>query len=155
MEQLGNEIKKIIKAGMGAVASGLEMGQEAIETLAQKGEPIYQQAKSAVSDAAGKVAQAVNEGIQSIKNGPDVTDVIDVLRTMSRSDWAQVRAALDEFEAQADEIDKAAQEAAEAAQKILDAEEACCPASEDEAPAEKAPEEKTADAPDTTDGPQE
>lgn len=124
MEQLGNEIKKIIKAGMGAVASGLEMGQEAIESLAQKGEPIYQQAKSAVTDAAGKMAQAVSDGIQSIKTGPTASDVIDLLRTMTRDDWAQVRAALDEFEAQAADAEKAAQEAADAAQKILEAENA-------------------------------
>ena len=77
MDQIGNELKKMLKAGLGAVAAGAEKAQEAIETLSQKGEPLYQQAKSAVSDAAGKVAQAVNEGIQSIKNGPDVTDVID------------------------------------------------------------------------------
>lgn len=124
MEQLGNELKKILKAGMGAVASGLEMGQEAIESLAQKGEPIYQQAKSAVTDAAGKMAQAVSDGIQSIKTGPTASDVIDLLRTMTRDDWAQVRAALDEFEAQAADAEKAAQEAADAAQKILEAENA-------------------------------
>ena len=28
MDQFGNELKKFIKAGMGAVASGLEKGQE-------------------------------------------------------------------------------------------------------------------------------
>lgn len=144
MDQIGNELKKIIKAGMGAVASGLEMGQEALENLAQKGEPIYQQAKSAVTDAAGKVAQAVNEGIQSIRSGPEVTDVIDVLRTMTREDWAQVRAALDEFEAQADEVEKAAQEAAEAAQKILEAEEAAAEAEQEVREAlEEKPEEKS------------
>ena len=152
MDQIGNEIKKIIKAGMGAVASGLEMGQEAIENLAQKGEPIYQQAKSAVTDAAGKVAQAVSDGIQSIKSGPAASDVIDLLRCMTRDDWAQVRAALDEFEAEADALDRAAEEAASAARKILDAEEA---AADGEKEACEAPEEKAGDKSADPEEPQE
>ena len=53
MDQLGTELKKVLKAGMGAVAAGLEMGQDAIEQLAKKGEPLYEQAKNAVTDAAG------------------------------------------------------------------------------------------------------
>ena len=66
MEQITEELKKMVKAGMGAVATGMEKTQEAIETFAKKGEPIYQQAKTVVSDAADKVKQAVNEGIQTM-----------------------------------------------------------------------------------------
>ena len=136
MDQFGDELKKVFKAGLGAVAAGLEKGQDALENLAQKGEPIYQQAKSAVTDAAGKVAQAVSDGIQAISSKPSAQDVIDLIRTMSREDWAQIRAALDEFEALADENDEAARDAAQAAQEILDSE-----AAKEEAPeaAEDAP----------------
>ena len=42
MEQITEELKKMVKAGMGAVATGMEKTQEAIETFAKKGEPIYQ-----------------------------------------------------------------------------------------------------------------
>ena len=84
MDQFGDELKKVFKAGLGAVAAGLEKGQDALENLAQKGEPIYQQAKSAVTDAAGKVAQAVSDGIQAISSKPSAQDVIDLIRTMSR-----------------------------------------------------------------------
>ena len=34
MEQFGNELKKVLKAGMGAVAAGLEMGQDARRVIA-------------------------------------------------------------------------------------------------------------------------
>ena len=119
MDQLGDELKKIIKAGVGVVASGLEMGQDALDNLAQKGEPLIQQAKSAVTDAAGRVAQAMNDGLQAISCKPQVSDVIDLLRGMTREDWAKVRQALDELEAQADECDRAALDAAEAARDIL------------------------------------
>ena len=121
MEQFGNELKKVLKAGMGAVAAGLEMGQDAIEQLAKKGEPLYEQAKNAVSDAAGKVKQTIS----SMSAQPQAQEIIDTLRGMGKEAWDQVRAALDEFEAQAAEAEQAAKAAAEAAEEILrNAEEA-------------------------------
>jgi polyhydroxyalkanoate synthesis regulator phasin len=141
MEQLGNELKKVIKAGMGAVAAGLELGQDAIEQLAKKGEPLYEQAKSAVADAAGKVKQT----IESINAQPQAQEIIDTLRGMGRDAWAQVRAAIDEFEAQADEAEKAAREAAQAAEEILrsasDEEEAPAREAEQPAPEEEDPQQ--------------
>ncbi len=115
MEQLGNELKKVLKAGMGAVATGLELGQDAIEQLAKKGEPLYEQAKTAVSDAAEKVKQTID----SLNAQPQAQEIIDTLRGMGREAWDQVRAALDEFENQAAEAQQAAREAAQAAEEIL------------------------------------
>ena len=115
MEQFGNELKKVLKAGMGAVAAGLEMGQDAIEQLAKKGEPLYEQAKSAVTDAAGKVKQT----IESMNAQPQAQEIIDTLRGMGKEAWDQVRAALDEFETQAAEAEQAAKDAAAAAEEIL------------------------------------
>ncbi len=131
MEQLGNELKKVLKAGMGAVATGLEMGQDAIEQLAKKGEPLYEQAKTAVADAAGKVKQTID----SLNAQPQAQEIIDTLRGMGKEAWDQVRAALDEFEVQAEEAKKAAREAAEAAEEILrSAPEADAPAQDAEQP---------------------
>ena len=130
MDQLGNELKKVLKAGMGAVAAGLEMGQDAIEQLAKKGEPLYEQAKNAVTDAAGKVKQTID----SLNAQPQAQEIIDTLRGMGKEAWDQVRAALDEFEAQATEAEQAAKDAAEAAEEILrnaPADDAEAPASED------------------------
>ena len=115
MEQFGNELKKVLKAGMGAVAAGLEMGQDAIEQLAKKGEPLYEQAKSAVSDAAGKVKQTID----SLNAQPQAQEIIDALRGMGKEAWDQVRAALDEYETQAAEAEQAAKDAAAAAEEIL------------------------------------
>ena len=78
MDQLGNELKKVLKAGMGAVAAGLEMGQDAIEQLAKKGEPLYEQAKNAVSDAAGKVKQTID----SLNAQPQAQEIIDTPQGM-------------------------------------------------------------------------
>ena len=115
MEQFGNELKKVLKAGMGAVAAGLEMGQDAIEQLAKKGEPLYEQAKNAVNDAAGKVKQTIS----SMNAQPQAQEIIDTLRGMGKEAWDQVRAALDEFETQAAEAEQAAKDAAAAAEEIL------------------------------------
>ena len=115
MEQLGNELKKVLKAGMGAVAAGLEMGQDAIDQLAKKGEPLYEQAKNAVADAAGKVKQTID----SLNAQPQAQEIIDALRGMGKEAWDQVRAALNEFEAQAAEAEQAAKDAAAAAEEIL------------------------------------
>ena len=98
MDQIVNELKKMVKAGMGAVATGIEKGQEAIDAFAKKGEPIYQQAKSAVADAAGKVKQAVNDGIQSVNDcKPDVEELLDKVTALSREEWEAFREAVDDF----------------------------------------------------------
>ncbi len=148
MDQFGDELKKMLKAGLGAVAAGLEKGQDVIEDLARKGEPLYEQAKTAVADAAGKVKQAVSDGIEAMNAKPQVQELIDSLRGMGADAWKQVREALDEFEAQAAEAEKAAQEAADAAQDILnnqDGAEASEPADavSPDADAEPAPEQES------------
>ena len=130
MEQLGNELKKVIKAGMGVVATGLEMGQDALEQFAKKGEPLYEQAKNAVTDAAGKVKQTID----SMTAQPQAQEVIDALRGMGKEAWDQVRAALDEFEAQAKEAEQAAREAAEEILRGAPKEEEAAPKEEEAAP---------------------
>ena len=141
MDQFTQDLKKVLKAGIGAVAAGLEKSQEAIDTLAKKGEPLYEQAKSVVTDAAGKVKQAVSDGIEAISAKPQVQEVIDTLRGMGEDAWKQVREALDEFEIQAAEAKKAAEEAKNAAQEILNTE---APEAEE---AEESAEETACEAP--------
>ena len=99
MDQWTDEIKKVIKAGIGAVATGVEKTQDAIETLAQKGEPLYQQAKSAVCDTAGKIKKAVNEsGIPDALAGrPRVDCLIRALQQLTQEELDQLRAALEEI----------------------------------------------------------
>ena len=114
MDQITNELKKMVKAGMGAVAAGMEKTQEAIDTLAKKGEPIYQQAKSVVNDAAEKVKQAVNEGIQSMNCKPGVEEIISKVKELTQDEWEQIRGAVDDFFAQAQEAADEAEDVCEA-----------------------------------------
>lgn len=99
MEQISNEIKKVLKAGIGAVATGVEKTQEAIETLARKGEPLYEQAKTAVVDAADKVKKAVaDSGIADAFSCPSRVDsVIRTLQQMIQQELDQVNAAIQDI----------------------------------------------------------
>lgn len=111
MDQIGNELKKVLQAGFGAVAVGVEKTQEVIEKLSQKGEPIYEQAKKTVADTAEKVKQAVADcGMNKMD------DVLNVLRQFSREDRDMVRRALDELD-EADAREAAPEEDGEAAGK--------------------------------------
>ena len=99
MEQIGNELEKVLKAGLGAVATGVEKTKEAIENLAQKGEPIYAQAKDAVSDAAEKIKKAVSEsGIADVFScRPRVESIIADLEEMTQEELDEIRQALEEI----------------------------------------------------------
>ena len=70
MDQWNDELKKILQAGLGAAVTGVEKLQEAVDILSRKGEPIYEQAKSAVSGAAGSIKKAVSDsGIADLFSG--------------------------------------------------------------------------------------
>lgn len=146
MEQWTDEIKKVIKAGIGAVATGVEKTQDAIETLAQKGEPLYQQAKSAVCDTAGKIKKAVNDsGIPDALSGrPRVDCLIRALQQLTQEELDQLRAAIEEIYPT-----RPANRAAEEAAKRQQAQAAEAPAQEEQ-PENASPEDapqQTADAP--------
>lgn len=99
MDQIGNELEKVLKAGLGAVATGVEKTRETIENLAQKGEPIYTQARDAVSDAAEKIKKAVSDsGIAEVFScRPRVESVIADLQEMTREELDEIRRALEEI----------------------------------------------------------
>ena len=98
MDQLGNDLKKVLQAGIGAVATGLEKAQDAIEDLSKKGEPIYEQAKQAVTDAVGKAKQAINDQAK-----PQVDEFVNNLQKFSSDELNKIRAALDSLTAKAGE----------------------------------------------------
>ena len=111
MDQFGNDLKKVLQAGIGAVATGLEKAQGAIEDLSKKGEPIYEQAKSAVTDAVDKAKKAINETAK-----PRVEDFVAGLKQFSADELKKIRAAIDDLSAAPaqDEEKPADEDAAEA-----------------------------------------
>lgn len=98
MDQLGNDLKKVLKAGLGAVATGLEKAQDAIEDFSKKGEPIYEQAKQTVTEAVDKAKQAINEQAR-----PQVDEFVNNLQKFSSEELNKIRAALDDLTKKAEE----------------------------------------------------
>ncbi len=96
---LGNELEKVLKAGIGAVATGVQKTRETIDSLAQKGEPLYAQARNAVSSAADKIKKAVSEsGIaDTFSCRPQVESVIRDLQEMTRPELDRIRSALEDI----------------------------------------------------------
>lgn len=98
MDQIGEELKKVVQAGMGAMATGMEKTQEVIDKLSKKGEPLYEQAKKTVTDAVETVRKAVcGDG------GKPMEGLMNTLRQMSAEERAIIRAALDELEAKTED----------------------------------------------------
>lgn len=131
MEQLGKDIEKIIKAGIGAVSTGVEKSAVAIEKLAQKGEPLFNQAKSTVCEAAGKLKKAVDdsnipENISMLFGGKvTVETLISALRQFSKEELDLVKAAIDDMYESASEKAKVC--GCQQPENDADAQTQCCP----------------------------
>lgn len=112
MEQIGKEIEKVIKAGIGAVKTGVEFSAETLEKLAQKGEPLYMQAKSSICEAAGKVKKAVDdsnipENFSMMLGGKVTVDtVISVLRRLNKEELDAIRSAIEAMYDEAPDTEK-------------------------------------------------
>lgn len=130
MDQLGDELKKVFQAGLGAVAAGAEKVQEAVESLSKKGEPLYEQAKSAVSDAADSIKKAVSDsGIADVFSGKGkgkVDAMICALKQLPLEELYQIRAALDEIctEKEHEDVERAMADARQAAEELQQAAQA-------------------------------
>lgn len=92
MDEFCKELEKVIKAGIGAVATGVEKAQEAVDNLAQKGEPIFEQAKEKVAEAADKVVKAFNE-----IGKPKMEDLLHDARAFTLDELKTLREKLDQL----------------------------------------------------------
>ena len=101
LRDIGSGIEKIIKAGIGAVKSGVECSQETIDKWAEKGEPAFQNAKSALNNAAGKLKKAVDESpipdnLSMMLGGKVTLDTLkNVLRRLTKQELDAVREMID------------------------------------------------------------
>ena len=133
MEEFLKEVEKMIKAGIGAVAAGVEKAQGAVDKLAKKGEPIYQQAKVSVTEFADKVCNAFRE-----LGKPKLADMIHDAQELNNQDLTALNKALEEMIRM--RAEEAAAQAAAAAEESISAEEV--PAEENAPAAESAAQEE-------------
>ena len=84
---MGKSIEKLVKAGIGAVTEGLNLTQDTIDRLAEKGEPLFNQARSSVSEAAEKIRQTVSNAVE---NDVCVDTVKHALAQLDRSQLLEI-----------------------------------------------------------------
>ncbi len=144
MEKIGEGLKKIILAGIGAVATTGEKGQEILNDLVKKGELTVEQSKvlnkemnlddarEMIKTKSGEVMKTVQETgakIRSNVEGKDVKEIGDMLRTLSKDQLVQVKAAIEKLQKNAEDvkneagetIEKAVEAAEEKAEEIKEA----------------------------------
>ena len=86
MEQLGKDLEKVLKAGIGAVKSGVEQTQDLIDNWAEKGEPIYEAAKASVCATAGKINKHMECCPQKNQNESPAISAEDIKKALKSMD---------------------------------------------------------------------
>ncbi len=130
MERIGEGLKKSILAGIGAVATTSEKGQEILNDLVKKGELTVEQskvlnkemnfddAKEMIKTKSGEVMKSVQETGARIRNnveGKDAREIGDMLKNLSKDQLAQVKAAIEKLQKNAEDVKNEAGETIEKA----------------------------------------
>ncbi len=124
MEKIGNGLKKIVLAGIGATAVTVEKSQEILKDLVDKGELTVEQGKVLNEELKHSVKDKV-DGVK--KNVSKKAEVADILEGMSDEQISQLKALLDSFKEPAEEEvveEEASEDATEAESEEAPAEEA-------------------------------
>lgn len=102
---LGEELKKIVLAGIGAVAVTAEKAKEIIEELVKKGEITVAEGKVLNEELMRKMKDKVNEVVKehvtvtvTKTEEPTAADVLANLEKMSKEDLDAIKAKLAELE---------------------------------------------------------
>ena len=134
MDQLGKDLEKIIKAGIGAVSEGLSRSAELVDRFAKKGEPLYNQAMDTVSDTAGKMKKTVSD----ILNAQVPLDQVkNSLKTLGKKELTEVSDFIGQRLAGLEEEEKAKEDGAEnTVENTLDRDGCGCAADSGETEAE-------------------
>ncbi len=112
----GDNIKKVILLGIGAMATTTEKSKEIVDELVKKGEITVQQGKTlneelkhTIKENVETIKGNVSNAISPEKNKKEEAvseDIISKLDSMSEGDLAAIRAKLDEIEKNSSEPDK-------------------------------------------------
>lgn len=120
MERFSEGLKKVMLAGLGAVATTTEKSQELIDNLAKKGEEAANQGKFITPETRQNIknkVEDVKEGAKSlVSENADRRALAEMLRDLSGEQIARVRDVVEKIKAE-DAFQKAAGLAGEAMEK--------------------------------------
>lgn len=114
MGDLGEEVKKIILAGVGAVAITAEKSKEMLDELVQKGELTVEQGKVLNEELKRDMSDKVKEAVAAVQPAEPVKKIADRVSEMSPEERALLRQRLDEAEVVAAKDAETAETAEEA-----------------------------------------
>lgn len=97
---IGDDMKKVLLAGLGAVATTVEKSKELVEQLAKKGEITWEQGKALNEELTQKMKKTFDEKVAPIfaESKTKVDEVVDHLRTMTKEQLKAVRDQIDAME---------------------------------------------------------
>ena len=132
MEKLGSGLKKVLLAGIGAVAVTGEKSKELLDEMVKKGELTVEQGKALNEELKHNIKSTVKEKV-NVKVKTSSPELDELLDKMTPEQMALLKQRIDEMEKKQEEF-----EAAETVEDVAD--ESVC-----EDATEKAAEEETAE----------
>lgn len=133
MEKLGSGLKKVLLAGIGAVAVTGEKSKELLDEMVKKGELTVEQGKTLNEELKHNIKSTVKEKVNVKVKTSSPEELDELLDKMTPEQMALLKQRIDEMEKKQEEF-----EAAETVEDVAD--ESVC-----EDAAEKAAEEETAE----------
>lgn len=133
MEKLGSGLKKVLLAGIGAVAVTGEKSKELLDEMVKKGELTVEQGKALNEELKHNIKSTVKEKVNVKVKTSSTEELDELLDKMTPEQMALLKQRIDEMEKKQEEF-----EAAETVEDVAD--ESVC-----EDAAEKAAEEETAE----------
>ena len=130
MEKLGNGLKKVLLAGIGAVAVTGEKSKELLDEMVKKGELTVEQGKALNEELKHNIKSTVKEKVNVKVKTSSPEELDELLDKMSPEQMALLKQRIDEMEKKQKEFE-AAETVEDAAEESACEEEAADAAEED------------------------
>ncbi len=108
MDKIGANVKRLLLAGLGTVATTAEKSKEIVDDLVKKGELTFEQGKSLNQELKHNVTKTVRQKVKDNftvnivpENPDDLTDIIDV---MTKEQLEALKDKIAEVESKAEEV---------------------------------------------------
>ena len=99
MDQLGESIRKLLLAGIGAAAITKEKGEEVLRELVKKGELTVEQGKVLNEELKQKISEAIRENVNVTVVKPE-DDLMNAVNDMDADQLAALKARIEKAEAE-------------------------------------------------------
>lgn len=83
MERLGENVKKILLAGVGAAATTVEKSKEILDDLVEKGELTVEQGKALNEELKHNIKKTVEENVKNTEKADPVEELDELLEKMT------------------------------------------------------------------------